>query len=61
MSTPTAELSPVAPARLKPLRSAAFTTPWTPARLYLALIAGALALSALSLLLPSTPSYDPWS
>ena len=61
MSTPTAELSPVAPARLKPLRSAAFTTRWTPARLYLSLIAAALALSALSLLLPSTPSYDPWS
>jgi hypothetical protein len=61
VSTPTAELSPVAPARLGPLRSAAFTTRWTPPRLYLALIAGALALGALSLLLPSTPSYDPWS
>ncbi|MGH2914802.1 MAG: hypothetical protein ACRDMX_07430, partial [Solirubrobacteraceae bacterium] len=34
----------------------------TPARgFYLALVAAALALGALSLLVPSTPSYDPWS
>ena len=30
-------------------------------RLYLAMIGGALVLAALSLLFPSTPSYDPWS
>ena len=30
-------------------------------RLYLALAGGALVLCALSLLIPSTPSYDPWA
>ncbi|HEY2596157.1 MAG TPA: hypothetical protein VGK33_19875, partial [Chloroflexota bacterium] len=30
-------------------------------RLYLVLAAAAIALAALSLLIPSTPSYDPWS
>src|SRR5579875_3661727 len=33
----------------------------TPGRLYAGLAALALALAALSLLAPSTPSYDPWS
>jgi hypothetical protein len=32
----------------------------TSARLYVALAAGSLAFGALSLLYPSTPSYDPW-
>ncbi len=30
-------------------------------RLYLGLAAGALVIAALSLLIPSTPSYDPWA
>ena len=30
-------------------------------RLYLALAGGALVIGALSLLIPSTPSYDPWA
>jgi hypothetical protein len=33
----------------------------TGGRLYLALAVGALAIAALSLLIPSTPSYDPWA
>jgi hypothetical protein len=33
----------------------------TGGRLYLVLVAGALIIAAVSLLLPSTPSYDPWS
>jgi hypothetical protein len=61
VSTRTAELSPAASARLKPPRTASFTAGITPGRLYLGLTLGALALAALSLLLPSTPSYDPWS
>lgn len=61
MSVPTAELTaPVAGSRSGNRPSA--TTPRLPgARLYLALGAGALVLGALSLLIPSTPSYDPWS
>ena len=35
--------------------------PITPGRFYAALAAVVLALGALSLLAPSTPSYDPWS
>ena len=61
MSTPTAELSPSATAGLRPLRVAPLTARLTPLRLYLVLIGGALLIGALSLLFPSTPSYDPWS
>lgn len=61
MSVPAAELSPASAVR----RPLAVTSPRTRlggvGRLYLALTAGALAIGALSLLLPSTPSYDPWS
>jgi hypothetical protein len=36
---------------------------WSPSsgRFYLALVGGALVIAALSLLIPSTPSYDPWA
>jgi hypothetical protein len=61
VSTPTAELTTTAPARIKSPRVATFTAGVTTGRLYLALTAAALTLAALSLLLPSTPSYDPWS
>ncbi|HEY6397189.1 MAG TPA: hypothetical protein VIX82_07020, partial [Solirubrobacteraceae bacterium] len=60
MSLPTAELSAPTPATPQRPR-------WAPGgifgarRFYLALIAGALTIAALSLLIPSTPSYDPWA
>src|SRR3954466_16033536 len=43
-----------------PARAAAFVRPaWVTGTLLL--VAGCLALGALSLLLPSTPTYDPWA
>ncbi len=61
MSVPTAELT--APAAGVPTgsRRAALGDGLTGSRLYLALAAAALAIAALTLLVPSTPSYDPWS
>jgi hypothetical protein len=41
--------------------AAAVTRTLTGGRLYVALAVVALVLAALSLLIPSTPSYDPWS
>jgi hypothetical protein len=43
------------------VRIARRRAPWSDRRFYLVLAGVALALGALSLLLPSTPSYDPWS
>ncbi len=42
-------------------RTATISLPGTPARVYTLLALAALGLGALSLLLPSTPTYDPWS
>ena len=61
MSVPSAELT--APTIGAPSRAAAGASfrrlaGW---RLYAALGAGALLIGALSLLIPSTPSYDPWA
>jgi hypothetical protein len=61
MSVPSAELT--APSIGAPRRAAAGAkfgrlAGW---RLYAALAAGALVVGALSLLIPSTPSYDPWA
>jgi hypothetical protein len=64
VSVSSAELSPATPraagngARRSSLRSLGRPTG---GRLYLTLIVVALAIGALSLLLPSTPSYDPWA
>ena len=41
--------------------AASLTRQLTGARLYLWLAGGAIVLGALSLLIPSTPSYDPWA
>jgi hypothetical protein len=41
--------------------AAALTRGLTGGRLYIALAVAALVLAALSLLIPSTPSYDPWA
>ncbi|HWF24027.1 MAG TPA: hypothetical protein VG275_01170, partial [Solirubrobacteraceae bacterium] len=49
-----------APDRARPAGGPAGGKRATSARLYLALAAGSLAFGALSLLYPSTPSYDPW-
>jgi hypothetical protein len=61
VSVPTAELT--APAATNPSRprQASLTRRLGGGRLYLALAAGALLIAAFSLLIPSTPSYDPWA
>jgi hypothetical protein len=61
VSVPTAEVTaPAPPAR--PLTRAAPSISWLAGgRLYLVLAAAALTIGALSLLIPSTPSYDPWA
>ena len=52
-----------APSPLERLRAAAAAPVPQPAstRPWLALVLGCIALAALSLLLPSTPTYDPWA
>ncbi len=61
MSVPTAEL-PAAPAARRPFAAPiSLAGSLTGGRIYIALAAAALALAALSLLIPSTPSYDPWA
>jgi hypothetical protein len=61
VSVPTVEpaTSP-APARVTRRRES-LTAGLTGGRFYLALVVVALAIGAISLLIPSTPSYDPWS
>ncbi len=61
MSVPSAELT--APAIGAPSRASAGAVSGRLAgwRLYAALAAGAVVIAALSLLIPSTPSYDPWA
>ena len=60
MSVPTAELS-TAPPRGRALSPAASVRRLAGGRLYVGLAALALTIAALSLLIPSTPSYDPWA
>ncbi|MGI9184243.1 MAG: hypothetical protein ACR2GZ_04640 [Solirubrobacteraceae bacterium] len=50
-----------APARAPTRRVAIGRWDVTPARFYLGLIVTGLIVGALSLLIPSTPSYDPWA
>ncbi|MDQ6841565.1 MAG: hypothetical protein M3025_03975, partial [Actinomycetota bacterium] len=59
MSLPTAELS--APATPAPPHAETAHGGFSSGRFYLALAGGALIIAALSLLIPSTPSYDPWA
>ena len=61
MSVPTAELTAPALAGPRRRRSAALAGWLAGGRLYIALAAAALVIAALSLLIPSTPSYDPWA
>jgi hypothetical protein len=60
VSVPTAELT--APRADTPsIGALSLTGRLTGGRLYIALAMAAVAIAALSLLIPSTPSYDPWS
>ena len=62
VSAPTAELT-AAPPRRSPAVATPAAIRWRPrgGRFYLCLGAVALSIGALSLLIPSTPSYDPWA
>jgi len=61
LSVPSAELT--VPSARADARAAwaTLTTRVTPGRLYLVMAGVALVIAALSLLIPSTPSYDPWA
>jgi len=61
LSVPTAELTAPAPSTDVTARARTLAGRISGGRLYLALGAGALVIAALSLLIPSTPSYDPWA
>ncbi|MBV8990173.1 MAG: hypothetical protein JO372_16605, partial [Solirubrobacterales bacterium] len=61
MSVPTAELTAPAATRRSKARRVPATQRFGGGRLYLILGAAALVIAALSLLIPSTPSYDPWA
>jgi hypothetical protein len=61
VSVPTAELTAPAVAAPHGAFTAGLTKHVAGGRLYLALAGLALAIAAFSLLIPSTPSYDPWA
>ena len=61
MSVPTAELTAPAPSTDVTARARALTTHLGGGWFYLWLAGAALIIGALSLLVPSTPSYDPWA
>ena len=62
VSVPTAELTvPSATRRTAVPPGPGSTDRLAGGRLYLVMAAGALLIAALSLLIPSTPSYDPWA
>jgi hypothetical protein len=61
VSGSTAELTHPAVGTRGRFSSSAATRRLAGGRLYLALAAGALVIGAISLLIPSTPSYDPWA
>jgi hypothetical protein len=61
VSVPTAELTAPAPSTDVTARGRALAARLSGGRLYLALGGVAVLIAALSLLIPSTPSYDPWA
>jgi hypothetical protein len=61
VSVPTAELTAPAPSTDVTARARALAARMSGGRLYLLLGGVALVIAALSLLIPSTPSYDPWA
>jgi hypothetical protein len=61
VSVPTAELTAPAPSTNATARARALTARFGNGAFYLWLAGAALVIGALSLLIPSTPSYDPWA
>jgi hypothetical protein len=61
VSVPTAELTVPSAATHRRAAWAGITDHLSGGRLYLIMAAGALLIAGLSLLIPSTPSYDPWA
>ena len=61
MSVPTAELAATAAPTPHSSRRASLTAQSTGARFYGTVVVLAVVVGAVSLLIPSTPSYDPWS
>ncbi len=61
MSVPSAELTAPAVRSTRRAPTAALTERLAGGRFYLVLVAVALIIGGLSLLIPSTPSYDPWA
>jgi hypothetical protein len=61
VSVPTAELAATAAPTPRSGRRVSLTAQSTGARFYGLLVLLALVIGAVSLLIPSTPSYDPWS
>lgn len=61
MTADTAELTASATARSLPARPLSLGHRLSPGRVYAGLVSVAVAIAALSLLIPSTPSYDPWA
>jgi hypothetical protein len=61
VSVPTAELTVPSATADPRARGTVLSSRLTGGRLYIALGAAALVIAALSLLIPSTPSYDPWA
>jgi hypothetical protein len=61
LSVPTAELTAPAAAPPSQAHSRGLPRALTGGRLYLVLAGAAIVVAALSLLIPSTPSYDPWA
>src|SRR5947209_6334561 len=61
MSVPAAEIATAPSASQARMPRASLAERITPGRVYLLLAAGSILIGALSLLFPSTPSYDPWS
>jgi hypothetical protein len=61
VSVPTAELAASAASTPHSRRRESLTAHSTGPRFYVSVIVFALVLSAFTLLIPSTPSYDPWS
>ena len=61
MSAPTAEITHPTLRSGASVTSGSLASRLAGGRLYLVLAGGAIALAAFSLLIPSTPSYDPWA